>query len=114
MVSVSSYLLGYHYLCVCVCAYVAIGMGYVKNLLSGSQYYYRVQWMGRWRYGAGILPALFFVSTDRLDSTDLLFILCYVLLLLQTLVASVLLRQIHYHIFKFLSMCCTVLFWYMN
>jgi len=37
-------------------------MGYVKNLMSGNQYYYRVQWMGRWRYGAGILPALFFVS----------------------------------------------------
>ena len=36
--------------------------GYVKNCLTGSLYYYKVQWMGKWRYGAGILPALFFVS----------------------------------------------------
>lgn len=40
-----------------------IASGYVKNLLTGSQYYYKVQWMGKWRYGAGLLPALFFVST---------------------------------------------------
>lgn len=42
----------------CIC----IGSGYVKNLLTGSHYYYRIQWMGKWRYIAGLLPALFFVS----------------------------------------------------
>ncbi|CAI8025541.1 Membralin [Geodia barretti] len=56
------------------------GSGYVKNLVTGSHYYYRVQWMGKWRYIAGLLPTFFF-----------------------TLVASVLLRQIHYHGFKFLT-----------
>ncbi len=38
------------------------GSGYVKDYLTGSQYYYKVQWMGKWRYLAGLLPAMFFVS----------------------------------------------------
>lgn len=41
------------------------GSGYVKSLMTGNQYYYKVQWMGKWRYGAGLLPALFFVSTNH-------------------------------------------------
>ena len=44
--------------------HVITGSGYVKNLLTGSHYYYRVQWMGKWRYIAGLLPSLFFVSTS--------------------------------------------------
>jgi len=48
--------------------------------MTGGHYYYRVQWMGKWRYGAGLLPALFF-----------------------TLVSSILMRQIHYNIFNFLT-----------
>jgi len=31
-------------------------------MLTGGHYYYKVQWMGKWRYLAGLLPALFFVS----------------------------------------------------
>ena len=47
--------------------------GYVKNMMTGNQYYYKVQWMGKWRYSAGILPALFFVS-------GVLYVLCTLLL----------------------------------
>ena len=80
---------------------ISLGSGYVKNLLTGSHYYYRVQWMGKWRYIAGILPALFFVS---LYIPLIIMISAYFCAFsLQTLVASVLLRQIHYHVFKFLS-----------
>eukprot|EP00731_Ephydatia_muelleri_P018618 Em0011g658a len=53
---------------------------YVKDVLRGSQYYYRVQWMSKWLYVSGVLPALFF-----------------------TLVASILLRQLHFHFFKFIT-----------
>ena len=81
----------------------------MKDLLTGSQYYYKVQWMGKWRYLAGLLPAMFFVSLLKLLS--FIHVVCmththtraHTHTHTQTLVASVLLRQIHYHVFKFLS-----------
>ena len=50
----------------------------------------------------GLLPALFFVSilsTYYILPVYEIIVLCTI----QTLVASVLLRQIHYHVFKFLG-----------
>ena len=83
--------------------------------MTGNHYYYKVQWMGKWRYGAGILPALLFVSVLSaairvVCNYFLVFLLLLFLYLFQTLVASVLLRQIHYHIFKFFSKCIILFF----
>ena len=46
----------------CSLCFICVETGYVKNLLSGNLYFYKVQWMGKWRYFAGVLPSLFFVS----------------------------------------------------
>lgn len=78
----------YHVLCACIfnatnsnwsvqCVFsIACGLSfsdsaYVKDVLRGSQYYYRVQWMSKWLYVSGVLPALFFVSTHLLSGSCL-------------------------------------------